>query len=338
MARDLGAEERLVAAGRHEEALARLWTALAETRSTGDTASLARIVGLAAEIREGGTVDRSRAEALSSAARTALFEARGREEKGRSWRPAAYAPSPRRTRRHSSALAAARIVPLAALAAVALVAAALVLPDEYEERGPFGPENGVVAPGANEDAGRTIRRTGLFLVPFDDTSRPLLGRIARRIERKYDVRAAVLARLQTEEQAFDADRRQIEADALIDQLFAVYPTRNQRAAVVGVTNGDLFWAGASNDRFAFGVVADSRYAVVSTARMDPENYGGERDERLLERRLETMVTRYLGTLHFHLPRTGNPESAMRSSIRTLGDLDEASPDLCPERPREPVTC
>lgn len=338
MARDLGPEERLVAAGRHEEALVRLWAALAETRSAGDTTALARIVGLAAEIREGGTVDRSRAEALSSTARAALFDARRREETSRPWRPAAYAPRTRRTRRYSSALAAARILPLAALAAVALVTAALLLREEYEERQPFGPEVRVVAPGTNDDAGRTIRRAGLFLVPFDDTSRPLLARIARRIERKYDVRAAVLSRLRTEARAFDAERRQVEGDGIIDLIEAAYPTRNPRAAVVGVTNADLFWTGASDDRFAFGVVADSRYAVVSTARMDPENYGGEPDEGLLERRLETMVTRYLGTLHFHLARTNNPKSAMRSSIRTLGDLDEASPDLCPERPREPVTC
>ena len=203
---------------------------------------------------------------------------------------------------------------------------------------PFGPEIRVVAPQANDGVGRRIRRDGLFLVPLDDTPRPLLARIAGRIGRKYRVHAAVLPRLRTERQAFDRDRRQLEGGGLVDQLSAAYPTRNLMAAVVGVTNGDLYFAGARDDRFAFGVRAGNRYAVVSTARMDPENYGGEPDARLLERRLETMVTRYLGTLHFHLARTDNPESAMRSSIRTLDDLDEASPELCPDRPGEAVSC
>jgi predicted Zn-dependent protease len=97
------------------------------------------------------------------------------------------------------------------------------------------------------------------------------------------------------------------------------------SAVIGVTELDLA-GGIPGDRFTF-YASDLRIGagVVSLARLDPANYGGRSDERLLRRRFRKMLVRSIGVLYFRSPSSPDPSDPLRASIRSLDDVDAISP-------------
>ena len=326
----LRSSERLVHEGRYEEAISSLRETLDEARGRDDSYSLARILTLAQEIRARGR-DYAGAEAVCAAARDALFSAPG--EDGDLGREELYAPS--RSRRASLRLPGGLVLML--VVAVAANVGVRIVVDRLGSDDFAPPEIRVVPADTNHERRREIASEGVFLVPLDGMRAAALPQVARQVE-KIGVSATVLPRLRSEDGSLNDEREQLEGDALIQQLWRTYPTQNPRTVIIGVTNGDLYWAGAGDDRFSFGVVADRRYAVVSIARMDPSNYGDSPDDRLVEERLRKMVIRYVGSLYFGLERTSNDQSVMRSSIRALSDLDKMSDEFCPQRPGEIATC
>jgi predicted Zn-dependent protease len=202
----------------------------------------------------------------------------------------------------------------------------------------FHPPKIVLAPnGRGVQAPTVIRGSGLFLVPMDGTPRRLLARIGKEVSGHYGLKWRMLGRIRSERGSFEERRNQLGGGALVDELSGGYPTSRMRVAIIGITNGDLYWEGAPTDRFAFATVAGTRYAVVSTARLDPRNWGA-RDVHRLDERLEKLVTRYVGSLYFRLLRADDSDSVMRTFIRSLADVDSMSDDYCPQRPSAVETC
>lgn len=232
------------------------------------------------------------------------------------------------------------------LLVVALASGAqLLIKDDFNAPSPLLAQRGD-SPAPREP----IRQAGLYLVPMDRTPRPLVADVGRRLDRVYGVRHRILGRahgvrhrilprLRSHSHAYDSDREQLVGDALLTQLAHTYPVSTQAAAVIGLTDADLYWAGASGDKFAFGVVHEDGYGVISSARMDPRNYGDDPDQSLLEERIEKMTARYLARLVFDLqPTSANEESVVRDSIRGLDDLDEMTNRICPDRPHSLNPC
>jgi predicted Zn-dependent protease len=140
----------------------------------------------------------------------------------------------------------------------------------------------------------------------------------------------------SEAKDYDRDRKQLVGDSLFFRLRAVFPASAARSAVIGITDGDHYWAQA-DWRFAFGVKGPG-YGVLSTARMDPVNFGEPPNDVILERRLRKMVTRYVGELYLGLPRNENPRSALGPAPMGVEELDAMTEELCPPRPGENVSC
>ena len=90
----------------------------------------------------------------------------------------------------------------------------------------------------------------------------------------------------------------------------------------------MYSSAFADDPFDFGLAKKfpqkQGFAVVSTARM------GSGEE--LFRRLETMAMRYLGLLHFGLPESAGPPSALSPSVRSLEDLDLLLPQFSDPQP------
>jgi predicted Zn-dependent protease len=73
--------------------------------------------------------------------------------------------------------------------------------------------------------------------------------------------------------------------------------------------------------FGFTYRVENRFAVVSSARMNPIILGRPADPVLLQTRLRKMITKNLGILYFHLPQSNDPSSVLYRSILGIDDLD-----------------
>jgi hypothetical protein len=85
-----------------------------------------------------------------------------------------------------------------------------------------------------------------------------------------------------------------------------------------------------NWRFAFGLRAGNRVAVVSYARMDPRFFGRPEATSLLQRRLRRMVTKDLGLMLYGLyglSASADPASPIYRDIGGLDELDAMQDDL-----------
>ena len=143
--------------------------------------------------------------------------------------------------------------------------------------------------------------------------------------------------LNSDRHAFDSGRRQLNAAVVIDQLGRTSRPQPADAALIAVTRHDLFWSARPEWQWTFGVIG-THNAVLSTARMDPRAFGLPRDDRLLERRLLKMITRYVGEMHFGLQRRSTAAGALRASVNGVDDLDAIGEHFCPAEPRAIKVC
>jgi len=187
-------------------------------------------------------------------------------------------------------------------------------------------------------AAATSRRGHVGLVPLDQVSQRLLLAASRSVKRRYGVEVRLLPRIDSGARTVAPKRGQLSAEKLVRRLTSAYPKRPGRRAVIGVTNLDIFMSQVPEWAFTFGTIYDEGHAVLSTARMDPINFGKPADAPLVQERVTKMVTRYVGELYFRLPRSDNPRSALRSLIRSDTDIDAATDAFCPARPAAIESC
>src|SRR5215468_4521257 len=98
------------------------------------------------------------------------------------------------------------------------------------------------------------------------------------------------------------------------------------AILIGITAQDMYIRG-KDWRFAFAYSEPDRWAVISTARMDPTWYAQPAHPALLRKRLRKMVTRAIGILHFRYAEVSNQRSVMSGPILSLEDLDRIPEDF-----------
>ena len=121
----------------------------------------------------------------------------------------------------------------------------------------------------------------------------------------------------------DRERDQLRAEGVAELIMRSHPlTADDRDVVlIGVMPHDMIGEGNFNYTFALGPEGE-RSAIVSTARLDPLAYGLPADDELLATRLRKLVVGHVGIVHWALPFSDDPTSVMRSSIVTVGDVDE----------------
>jgi predicted Zn-dependent protease len=175
------------------------------------------------------------------------------------------------------------------------------------------------------------RSCDVYVVPVDASSGAVAARLARALPSRVPVESCVTPSFRLDPSAVDHRREQLDAIIVADQLARAFQdTRGVApATVLGVTVLDMYSSGFASDPFDFGAAKQFRqqkqgFAVVSTARM------GSGEE--LFTRLETMAMRYLGLLHFGLPESSSPTSALAPSVRTLEDLDRLEPRFSEPQP------
>ncbi len=168
----------------------------------------------------------------------------------------------------------------------------------------------------------------LTFVPFGDFSEALLQDSAQQVERTFGMRVTVHRPVPIGEQAVNYERGQLSGDRLIGLMKQAVPDQAANPAVmlVGFTRGDMYLE-HKNWRFAFAGREAGRFAVISTARMDPETFGLPRNEEIVRARLRKMVLKQVGLYFYGLPERQDKASVLYSPILGIDDLDEIASDL-----------
>ncbi len=182
--------------------------------------------------------------------------------------------------------------------------------------------------GAPSLQGQALAKEKLYFVPLGDFSSPPLRELALNYKRKSGISIVSLPVLPTESATFDARRNQFIAEELVDLIKRRYPklARDPNAIVIGLTEKDIYIR-EETWQFAFSYRVDGRFAVVSSARMNPVNFGQPANAELLDSRVRKMILKNIGLLYFHMPLSNNPKSVLYSNILGLEELDNTSEDF-----------
>jgi predicted Zn-dependent protease len=174
-----------------------------------------------------------------------------------------------------------------------------------------------------------LRGTGtLYFIPFGDLPSSTLKGLVAHYKSRYGLTISVLSRIKLGQTAWDGNRRQFVAEGLITQMIRSYPKlgTDPNAILIGVAENDMYISTYSW-QFAFGFRQAGRFAVVSSARMDPVIYGQPPDDELLQTRLRKMISRYIGFLYFRLSKSNNRRSVLYDPILSIDDLDGIGEDF-----------
>jgi len=173
-----------------------------------------------------------------------------------------------------------------------------------------------------------IEQADIYLVPVGHFSSALVSELADYYKQKFHLRVSLLPAIELEDRVVDDNRRQAIAEELIEVIKPKYQhlVTNSKAIVIGLTSTDMYIR-AVRWQFAFSFRKYGRFAVVSSARMDPVNLGERTDDTLLRSRLRKMVTKNIGILYFGHPQNDNPQSVLYSQILGVEELDAVGEDF-----------
>jgi serine/threonine protein kinase/predicted Zn-dependent protease len=158
----------------------------------------------------------------------------------------------------------------------------------------------------------------VYLLTFDDVSYERIKRLYKKLSVQLGVRIEIMGCMNM---AFDKTRQQLVAEELVGRVADIRQIIIPRPLMMGITSNDLYikqlgWA------WAFGMYElETGNSVISSARMDPKNFGASKDEALLETRLRKMIMRYLGLLYFKKPPSNDPKSVLYGTLSGVADLD-----------------
>jgi Tfp pilus assembly protein PilF/predicted Zn-dependent protease len=168
----------------------------------------------------------------------------------------------------------------------------------------------------------------LYFVPLGNFSTASLTKFANLSKQKTGIEVIVTQPVPFALTTVDKRRQQVIAEEAINLMRAHYPelASDPNAIVIGLTNEDLFIR-EKDDQYAFCYRMLSRFAVVSSARMDPANLGGAANDLLTESRMRKMLLKNIGILYYHMPLNHDPKSLLFEDVDEVDDLDKMSDDF-----------
>lgn len=296
----IGRAEAAKRARHWDEAGVLLWEALGEARSERDPQLLERLRLLAKRVRQDGT---------ASASREAGFVLR-------------FVDRPQAAERRGRLSAGWKIVIVVAV--IAFVAASdqiAVLVNHGSFRAPtLSPEALLATPRAQP----TPARDGVYLQPLGGFRGDVVERAATRLRARFPaIPVHVLPAIPIDRSAVVGS--QLAADRLVGQVRSRYGSQPRGQVIVALTALDMR---AKDIPWSFSLGFTDRIAVVSTARMDPENYVGIDGWRWgLDERLEKMLVRITAFMYLSYPPSQDPADLLYERIGNLDHLDAVDGEI-----------
>ena len=176
-----------------------------------------------------------------------------------------------------------------------------------------------------------VRQRGkekLYFVPLNKYSAASVTKLVNFCKQKTGVQPIVTEPLPFALTTIDKRRQQVIAEEAVELIKLKYPdiVADPNAVIIGLTDEDMYIRN-KNWQYAFGYWRQKRFAVVSSARMNPANLGGSADEVLTDSRLRKMVLKNIGVLFYLYPTNFNPKSVLYNEIDGVEDLDKMSEDF-----------
>jgi YD repeat-containing protein len=144
---------------------------------------------------------------------------------------------------------------------------------------------------------------------------------------RLGVDIAVLPPVPLDPKLVDPERNQLNSDKCFDFMVQLHPeiARDPASLLVAVTSADLYipslgWSYSENSR------RDSRYAIISSARLHPSLLGLWNPE-WLNSRVQKLLTKNIGILYFDLPMSADYTSLLSSGLLSGTQIDEMAGDI-----------
>jgi hypothetical protein len=167
----------------------------------------------------------------------------------------------------------------------------------------------------------TIPDADVYLIPVGRIRPALLEAQAARLAREVNIVVSTLGPIDAPTEGIRD--RSLWPDGVVDVVDErVPPSRRHGAIVIGVTELDI---GAGSVRHYDN---DSRATVISTAPLDPANYGLPADARTRDERLYKLLLRTVGLVLFRLSADSDPQSLLTAALgNDWADLDSMRAEL-----------
>jgi tetratricopeptide (TPR) repeat protein len=168
----------------------------------------------------------------------------------------------------------------------------------------------------------------LYFVPLGNFSPALLARLVNYCKQKTGIQAIVTQPVPFALTTVDKRRQQVIAEEAIQLMKLRYPdlTADPNAILIGVTDQDMYIC-QKKWEYAFNYRMQGRFAVVSSARMNPVNFGGSANEALTEARMRKMLLKNIGAVYYLMPLNHDPKSVLYEDVEGVGDLDNMGEDF-----------
>jgi predicted Zn-dependent protease len=170
----------------------------------------------------------------------------------------------------------------------------------------------------------------VYIVALGPVPREQLLAAAREVD-SFDVHPAFLAPIPIDPALGDLQRNQLVAEKVAMKVGS--EVRRQRLKddplVIAITQSDMYVGHQADYRWAFSYPAPSQtVTLISTARMNPANYGKPANQDLLESRLRKMVARHLTYLVLRKNWSENQECVTYRRMQLLQGLDAMGTRRC----------
>ena len=170
-------------------------------------------------------------------------------------------------------------------------------------------------------------RGTVYLVPIGKSQSLISSDLLAFYRTKYGLELKVLAPVAVPAWARGELRNQLIAEELVEAMKRTYPqyAHDPDAILIGITDQDMYIS-ESKWQYAFSDRVEEKYAVISTARLDPVFWKQKPSPEDLARRLRKMLSKDIGLLYFHLQQSRNYSSVLYDYIDGVEDLDDMGED------------
>ena len=164
----------------------------------------------------------------------------------------------------------------------------------------------------------------IIIIPLDGVDNNLINNVSSYIQDKHNLKTKIYPHMAYSDKMLNPETEQYYAEEIASaavRVFASTSTTISDKAIIVITDKDI-----NHKRSTLRFVFSSHYnkfnlSVISTARIDTNNYGIDPNDKLLATRLNKLVNKSLGLNYYKYKQTNDKSSVMYAPILGVPDLD-----------------
>lgn len=164
--------------------------------------------------------------------------------------------------------------------------------------------------------------TDIYLVPMEGISAAFASSIAKEIEFRHKLGTKAITTMGRDASMFNTEHRQYIANVIArraDEIIQGLKRPEEQPFILVLTPYDI---NSEEFQLRFLLAAHLKgISIISTARIDPVNFGLPRDDKLRDERLMKLINKAIGQQVLHIPISSERKSVMYGPIMGLNDLD-----------------